>query len=177
MSPLHMPLQISTTYMHIEENDGYVFIVSPSRMINCQSYLAKSDIGLLHPMIRMKTWSPHNSLTMHGRHTVWWKKGDKTYVVVKAWILERDDAFLYNLLYWKESLWTNTIRLIGGWGTLPHPFNLIRNLKISTITFLRLIGLRIWHKCGVAFKKLFANMISTSKVEREEDIEPFDTDP
>jgi len=29
----------------------------------------------------------------------------------------------------------------------------------------------------VAFKKLFVNMISTSQVELEEDIGPFDTDP
>ena len=30
---------------------------------------------------------------------------------------------------------------------------------------------------GDAFKKLFVNMTSTSQVEPEEDIEPFDTDP
>jgi len=30
---------------------------------------------------------------------------------------------------------------------------------------------------GAAFKKLFVNMASTSQVELEEDIEPFDTDP
>jgi len=30
---------------------------------------------------------------------------------------------------------------------------------------------------GVAFKKNFTNMASTNQVEREEDIEPFDTDP
>jgi len=30
---------------------------------------------------------------------------------------------------------------------------------------------------GVAFKKYFVNMTSTSQVEPEEDIEPFDTDP
>jgi len=29
---------------------------------------------------------------------------------------------------------------------------------------------------GVAFKKFFANMTSTSQVEQEENIEPFDTD-
>ena len=43
--------------------------------------------------------------------------------------LERDDAFLYNLSYRKESLLTITIRLAGGWSTLPYPLNLIRNLK------------------------------------------------
>jgi len=31
MSPLHMPLSMSTTCMHIEENDESVFIVSPSK--------------------------------------------------------------------------------------------------------------------------------------------------
>jgi len=30
---------------------------------------------------------------------------------------------------------------------------------------------------GVAFKKLFVNMASTSQMKLEEDIEPFDTDP
>jgi len=30
---------------------------------------------------------------------------------------------------------------------------------------------------GVVFKKLFADMTSTSQVEQEEDVEPFDTDP
>jgi len=30
---------------------------------------------------------------------------------------------------------------------------------------------------GVAFKKLFVNMTSTSQVEPEEDTKPFDTDP
>ena len=31
MSSLHMPLPMSTTCMHIEENDGHVFVVSPSK--------------------------------------------------------------------------------------------------------------------------------------------------
>jgi len=31
MSPLHMPLPLSTACMHIEENDGSVFIVSSSK--------------------------------------------------------------------------------------------------------------------------------------------------
>jgi len=30
---------------------------------------------------------------------------------------------------------------------------------------------------GVTFKKLFVNITTTSQVEPEEDIEPFDTDP
>ena len=41
----------------------------------------------------------------------------------------------------------NYYDLIVGWGILPHPSNLIRNLKNSTITLLRLIRLEIWHKC------------------------------
>jgi len=31
MSPLHMPLSMSTTCMHIDENDGSVFVVPPSK--------------------------------------------------------------------------------------------------------------------------------------------------
>ena len=74
MSSLHMPLPMSTACMHIKENDGSVFIVSPSKKVNFQSYLAKPDIGLLHPTIQMKTWSP-NSFTMHGQRTVCERNG------------------------------------------------------------------------------------------------------
>ena len=35
-----------------------------------------------------------------------------------------------------------------GWGTLSYLLNLIQNLKVSAIAFLRLIGLGIGHKCG-----------------------------
>ena len=82
----------------------------------------------------------------------------------------------YQLSYNKESPLTTTIRLAGGWDTLPHLFNLIQSLKRLTNIFFRLID---WKdvSVGIAFRKLFANMTSTSQVEREEDIEPFDTDP
>ena len=51
MNLLHMPLPMSKTCMHIEENDGSVSVVPSSKKDRRPLYLAQSDIGLLHPTI------------------------------------------------------------------------------------------------------------------------------
>ena len=98
---------------------------------------------------------------MHDQCTVWWKKWDTSYVVVKAWTLEKGDISLYNLSYRKESLPTTMIRL-AGWVTLIYLFNPIQNPHSSDS-----LNWESDVSVGVAIKKLFVNMTSTSQVDQK----------
>jgi len=129
MSPPHIPLPMSTACMHIEENNGSVFVVSSSKKDQSPIIFGRVWHWITTSNDSDEDLEPHNSFIMHGQCTIWWKKWDTTYVMVKAWTLERDDVSLYNLLYQKESLPTTTIRLAGSWGILLHLLNLIQNLN------------------------------------------------
>jgi len=63
------------------------------------------------------------------------------------------------------------------WGTPLHLLDLIQSLKSLYHLIIQTHQNENLTCVGVAFKKLFVNMITTSQVKPEEDIEPFDTDP
>ena len=89
---------------------------------------------------------------------------------------ERDDASLYNLSYRRKSLPTTTIRLAGSCGILLAQ----SDLEFKRPLLSHSLDSSEWESdvsMEVAFKKLFVNMASTSQVEPEEDIEPFNADP
>jgi len=99
LSPLHMPLPMSMAYMHVEENDRSVFVVPSSTKDQLPIIFGKLWHWITTSNDSDEDLEPRNSFTMHDRRTIWWKKWDSTYIVVKAWILERDDTSLYSLSY------------------------------------------------------------------------------
>jgi len=113
---------------------------------------------------------------MHGQRTAWWKRWDMTYVVGKAWILKRGDAFLCSPLCQKEirpitelehrglGYVTPSAQSESGTEESPPSHSSDSSSCESDIN--------MW----VVFKNLFANVTSISQVEQDGDVELFDAD-
>jgi len=87
--------------------------------------------------------------------------------------LKEDDTSLYNLSYQKES--RPNSQGVGVYHSICSSD--LESEKPLPSHFSSSSGWESDVSMGVAFKKLFINMISTSQVEPEEHIGPFDTDP
>jgi len=172
-----MPLPMSTACMQIEENDGSVFAVPSSKKNQLPIIFGRARHWITTSIDSAKTWSPHNlSLCTvstpyderNGIRLTSWRRPEllkgtthpsTTFSIKrKAGQLLQSDSQGVRVYY--------SIRSIGFGSEKPLPSHSLDSSSWESDVSV-----------GVAFKKLFANMTSTSQVKLEEDIEPFDTDP
>jgi len=168
---------MSTACMHIEENDEFVFVVPSSKKDQSPIIFGRVRYWITPSNNLDEDLEPLNSFTMHGQHTVWWKKWDTTRQG-EGLNFERGRRIPLQPFVPKEksaNYYDQTRRGLGYTSQSVQSDLESKKPLLSHSSYLS-----DWESdvsMGVAFKKLFVNIISTSQVEPGEDIGPFNTDP
>jgi len=172
-----MPLPIlEMACMHIEGNEGSVFIVPPTKRDQSSIIFGRSQAQATTSRESDDDLEPHNSFNTRDQHTAWWKEYSFNHGDGLNFDKGRRIPLQPFLPEGKSTNYYDRMHRGLGYITLPPPSESEFDKSLPS----QLSDLSNWDSdisVGVVFKKLFVNMTSISQAKQDEDIEPFNADP